>query len=31
VVTVETWSPNFGKTDRAVTFTQPTVELEPWV
>ena len=27
---VATWSPNFGKTDRAVTFTAPARELEPW-
>ena len=30
VLQVATWSANFGKTDRAVTFTPPKQELEPW-
>jgi hypothetical protein len=30
ILTVETWCMNFGKTDRAVGFTKPSAELEPW-
>jgi hypothetical protein len=30
LMTVETWSENFGKTDRAVGFSQPKPTLEPW-